>query len=179
MVEALTPLAQTLLDALAWFLAGFLALAAAHKQLDRDRLGAAAAALVGGQADQAPMLLIGAAGLELALAVAMVIPETRSFAALGAALLWLGYGALVWRLRTRDAAADCGCVWGGSRATSQTTGFPPRNAVLATLAAGLSGWSHMIAAPLRAEPAALALLLLLLVLAWDALPKAPRLERTI
>lgn len=98
-----------LANALALFLALVLGGASVHKFLDPGRASSAAAALIGLKAPAVlPALL--AAVAEAVLALGLIAPVTRLFAAAGAVLLLAGYALLVRRAAVSGRASfDCGC----------------------------------------------------------------------
>ena len=97
--------------ALALFLALVLLVAAAHKAVARDRMAAAAARLTGLKAPMGGLAASAAAGVELAAGLALLMPPTRMLGGVIAALLWLGYAALL--ARHWGQSLDCGCSFGG------------------------------------------------------------------
>lgn len=93
--------------ALSLFLAMLLGVSALHKAIDRQRLGMAAARLVGVTAPTGPLLLIAAGVAEMTAALCLLIEPLRSAGAIIALLLWALYALLL--LRRRGQSLDCGC----------------------------------------------------------------------
>lgn len=98
---------------MAWFLAGLLALAAGHKLLRRDGF---ATTLEGYALVQQALLrpvTAAIAALEVATALALVIPKTMQIGALLAATLFGGYAlAMILAILRGRAGIDCGCHFG-------------------------------------------------------------------
>jgi hypothetical protein len=120
--------------AMALFLALVLTAAAAHKLLDSERLGAAAARLTGAPAALGTPISYAAAAVEGVAALALAVPATRSIGLALAALLWTGYGAALLAARARgETTLDCGCSFGAQRHGGD--GIAPKRAfALAVLA---------------------------------------------
>ncbi len=95
------------MNALSLFLALVLGGSALHKTLDRPRLAAAAARLVGARASQGPLLLVVAGGVEAVAALCLLLPALRPTGSLLAAGLWAIYGVALWR--RHGETLDCGC----------------------------------------------------------------------
>lgn len=101
---------------IALFLAVVLAVAAAHKLADRDRLTLATAGLLRLDPAVASTVTVAAAAVEFAAALALLFPASRRAGALLAALLLAGYGAALLAARRRgDSGIDCGCDLGARR----------------------------------------------------------------
>ena len=96
--------------ALVLFLALVLLVAAAHKAIARERMAAAAARLTGSTPSIGSLAAWAAAGVEIAAGLALLMPPTRMLGGVIAALLWLGYAALL--ARRRGESLDCGCSFG-------------------------------------------------------------------
>lgn len=96
-----------MMRALALFLALVLALSAAHKLRDSDRLANAAGRLAGVTGPLASMLMVLAGGVEAVAALCLVLPDTVTVGALIAAVLWMTYAVALWR--RRGTVLDCGC----------------------------------------------------------------------
>lgn len=89
------------------FLAGLLALSAAHKVLARDRMALSVARLTGFSPPIAGLVLIAVTCIEGVLALSLMLSPLATAGAVGAAALWTLYaGAL---LRRRGESLDCGC----------------------------------------------------------------------
>jgi hypothetical protein len=96
--------------AVAIFLALVLVSAAAHKLYARERLVFATSRLLQINAGLALPAMLGAAALEAAAALALVMPQTRTTGALLAVLLWgVYFAALTAAARRGEALLDCGC----------------------------------------------------------------------
>lgn len=89
------------------FLALVLAISAGHKLIERERLAASAAALTGAPPAMGATISLAAAACEAATALCLIFPATHTTGALLAVLLWLAYGAALWR--RLGTALDCGC----------------------------------------------------------------------
>lgn len=99
--------------ALAIFLALVLVSAAAHKLYARERLAFATSRLLRVNAALAVPAMLGAAALEGAAAIALVVPPTRMIGGLLAALLWGTYFlALAAAAGRGENLLDCGCSFG-------------------------------------------------------------------
>src|SRR5687767_466968 len=94
--------------ALGLFLALVLASSAVHKLIERERLGMAAAALVGVHRATGQVLSLAAAALEGAATMALVLPGLQILGGVLAALVWTAYGLAL--LRRYGAHLDCGCT---------------------------------------------------------------------
>ncbi|KQW65541.1 hypothetical protein ASE17_19120 [Phenylobacterium sp. Root77] len=95
--------------AITFFLSAILASSAAHKAIDRGRLGPVAAKLVGVQPSWGELLLAVAGAVEALAAIALTMPQVRTGGALAAAGVWSAYSlALASR---RGAVIDCGCYF--------------------------------------------------------------------
>lgn len=154
--------------ALSLFLALVLALAAAHKLLKRDRLATAAARLTGLPLSTGALVSLAAAALETVAAIALLLPGTQPIGAAIAALLWLGYAALL--ASHLGQSLDCGCSLGVRE--------KPVSALLVARATGLAALALLVAfaptaAPTIETPFA-ALAFLALYLALDELLALPR-----
>ena len=115
--------------ALTLFLSILLVGAAVHKFMRRDRASTAVAGLLG-LGSGAPAMAMAAACAELAIGVAMLLPETRTFAAVAAASLWGGYALLLDRVaRSGRAVFDCGCSF-----FRRSSGSGDQRLIAATLA---------------------------------------------
>ncbi len=100
---------------IAAFLAALLIASALHKAVDRRRMSASVAALVGGGGGPAHGLaMLGlAGGVELACGLALLAPPTRPLGAVAAATLWSLYLLLILRaLAAGRRGLDCGCAFG-------------------------------------------------------------------
>src|SRR5690606_20059382 len=98
------------------FLAIVLAVAAAHKLVERTRLTRAAAGLLRVAPALAIPATMAAAAVEFAAALALLFPASRPAGALLAALLWAGYAAALTAARRRgDGGLDCGCDFGARK----------------------------------------------------------------
>lgn len=95
------------MQAVLLFLALLLALSAAHKLAAPQRMGEAAARLAGAPSSLGPALAFAAAGIEGTAALALLLEPTRLGGAVAAAVLWSGYGVLLF-IR-RGQTLDCGC----------------------------------------------------------------------
>jgi hypothetical protein len=89
------------------FLALVLVIAAGHKLLDRERLATSAAALTGAPQAMGATISLAAAAYEAATALCLIFPATRTVGTILAALVWLAYGAALWR--RLGSTLDCGC----------------------------------------------------------------------
>ena len=99
--------------ALALFLALVLASAAGHKLYARERLVFATSRLLQVNAGLALPAMLGAAAVEAAAALALVIPQTRTTGAVLAVALWgVYFAALAAAARRGDGLLDCGCSFG-------------------------------------------------------------------
>jgi uncharacterized membrane protein YphA (DoxX/SURF4 family) len=96
-----------MMAALTLFLAALLGASALHKLLARERLSAVTARLAGVALPTGALLLVLAATLEALAALALLVPVLTGGAALAAAALWLGYGAVL--RRQHGQVLDCGC----------------------------------------------------------------------
>jgi hypothetical protein len=128
------------------FLALVLALSAAHKARDPQRLIAATARLTGTAGPVAAMILALAGAIEAVAALCLVLPGGAAIGAPIAAALWAAYAVALWR--RRGATLDCGCDL-VARPRPVGAGQVLRAALLAALA--------MAAALLPASEQALAL----------------------
>ena len=117
--------------ALPFFLALLLAVSAAHKLFAHERLGIAAAKLVGVQPAFGPVFSFGAAALETVAAISLLSAESRLIGCAIAALLWTTYAALLARRIGRRL--DCGCSFGRGEKPI-TLGIASRAAGLAVIA---------------------------------------------
>lgn len=98
---------------LAFFLTLVLVSAAAHKLYARERLTFATSRLLRVNAALAGPAMLGAAALEGAAALALVVPQTRLIGGLLAALLWSGYFVVLAAAAGRgENLLDCGCSFG-------------------------------------------------------------------
>ncbi len=93
--------------ALPLFLAILLGASALHKAIDRQRLGTAAARLIGAGAPAGHLLLIAAGVAEMTAALCLLVEPLRPTGAIVAMLLWALYALLL--LRRRGQSLDCGC----------------------------------------------------------------------
>lgn len=99
--------------AVAIFLALVLISAAIHKLYARERLVFATSRLLRVNAGLALPVMLGAAALEAAAALALVISQTRTVGALLAVVLWgVYFAALTAAARRGEALLDCGCSFG-------------------------------------------------------------------
>lgn len=97
----------------ALLLAAILGLSAAHKLIERDRLAIATARLLRLQSAVAIPITMAAAAIEIAAALAIVFPASRSIGASIAAILWSVYGAALLTARVSgNSVIDCGCDFG-------------------------------------------------------------------
>ena len=125
------------------FMAVLLLASAGHKFISRARMREAVANLTGAPAGAAAGLLAGAAAVEAGLAMALLLPATRTAAAVGAAALWAGYLVMILRA---DHAADCGCTFGG-RAKPSNAAQGGRNGVLVAVALFAAAAARLLPAP--------------------------------
>jgi uncharacterized membrane protein YphA (DoxX/SURF4 family) len=93
--------------AITLFLALVLALSAAHKARDPQRLVAATARLTGSHGPVAALVLVLAGAIEALAALCLVLPGAATIGAAIAAALWTAYAVALWR--RRGATLDCGC----------------------------------------------------------------------
>lgn len=101
---------EPLLDTVAMFLALVLLVSAVHKASDLTRAAAAASRMVGLETPLKSLAVL-ALFAELTLGLGLLLVDARHLAALGAALLWVCYAGLVYRLSaTGGGAFDCGCT---------------------------------------------------------------------
>lgn len=122
--------------ALGVFLAMVLLGAAGHKLTGLDRAAKAAAGLIG-QSSFSRTIAVLAAGIEAGLALAMLFPASRAFAAGGAACLWLVYALLLNRVaRSGGTGFDCGCSFSRQSSDSRDQRM---------VAAGLAGLAAVLA----------------------------------
>ena len=117
--------------ALPFFLALLLAVSATHKLLGHERLGIAAAKLVGVQPVFGPVLSFGAATLEGVATISLLFVESRLIGCAIAALLWTAYAVLL--ARRIGTRLDCGCTFGRGEKPI-TLGIASRAAGLAVIA---------------------------------------------
>jgi len=97
----------------AWFMALLLGVAAAHKLLWRERALIAVSGLTRLSSRPAGLALGAAVGIEIAAAIALLLPDYRIPGALLAALLWSLYlAAMAYTLISHGGAIDCGCSFG-------------------------------------------------------------------
>ena len=157
--------------ALSLFLALVLALSSAYKLLKRERLATAAARLTGLPLSGGALASLSAAALEATSSLAIVLPETRAIGALIAAVLWLGYAALL--AGHLGQSLDCGCSLASREKpvslalVAKATGL----AALALLVACVPAGPYSIVAPFAA------LGIFVLYLALDELLALPRPSR--
>lgn len=156
---------------LALFLALLLALSGAHKFIEAERMGAAAARLAGVPRAAGDMLSIAAATVEIAAGLALVLPGLQLVGGVLAALLWSVYGLAL--LRRYGAHLDCGCTFA---ARSKPVGLLAiaRAAGLAALAVAIAAGP---AASLSIETPFAAAALLALYLAAGELAAIPTPQR--
>lgn len=156
------------MSALSLFLALVLAVAAAHKLLNRDRLAVATSRLTGLPVPTAALASHAAAVVEGLAALALLFAETRAVGGAVAAALWLGYAFLL--SRRLGQSLDCGCSLGQRE--------KPVSIALVARAFGLSALALIAAfAPheaFSAETPFAALGFLALYLALDELLALPR-----
>lgn len=128
-----------LLAACLWLL---LATSALHKLTDRERTRAATVRLLAMPHNRAVFAWFTALAIEIAAAVAILIPGLLTAGAALAALLWLAYaGAALAAWRRGENRLDCGCSWGGKPHDSNVRLVAARAAALALLAALLAAVS--------------------------------------
>jgi hypothetical protein len=89
------------------FLAGVLAVSAAHKALAPIRLAEAASRLTKLPAPIGQLLLVLTGGVEAVAALCLVFPATMAVGAMMAATLWSTYALALWR--RHGEVLDCGC----------------------------------------------------------------------
>lgn len=84
-----------------------LAVSAAHKFIERERMALVTSRLLGVPFQMGATLLLMVAVAELLAAIAMCLPATRMGGAIAGAALWSSYTIAL--LRHRGAVLDCGC----------------------------------------------------------------------
>ena len=98
---------------LAWFLAGLLVLAAAHKLSDKAGFAAALEGYALVPRAIIPLLAVALAAVEAATAVALVVPALMVTGAMLAAALFSAYGlVMVAAILRGRGGIDCGCHFG-------------------------------------------------------------------
>ncbi len=142
---------QTSTLVIAYCLAIMMAVAGVSKLFDRRRFRA-----VLYNYDILPGAVLGLASvvlpvLEIAIAIALVVPAAQVFGAMGATILLVLYGAMIgFNIMRGRRAMDCGCSFGRSSG-ELSGGLVWRNIVLAVLALGVvvasplsvSLWAHI------------------------------------
>lgn len=165
-------------DTLALFLALVLGSAAVHKLVARERLVLATERLLRIAPPVARVAMFGAAAVEAAATIALLLAPVRIPGAAIAALLWSGYAVTLAAARLRgESGIDCGCSFAVHR--KGIDGFAiARNVVLLGLAlfVGLIPASNTLPG---AEAVFAALALFSLLLAAGELAALPSLRRSI
>lgn len=129
------------------YVAGFLAVlliaSALHKSLDRRRLAGSVEALIGVGGRLALLVLVLAALVEFAAGAALILPATRLYGAVAAAVIWSLYLRLILRAVGEGRAdIDCGCAF-GRRSAPLGLFEAGRNLTLVALAAATAaGAAH-------------------------------------
>ena len=112
-------------------LAALFAASAAHKALGFPAFVGVVRNYRIAPAAMAPVLALTAFAAEAAIAIGLLVPFTRSGAAVGAALILFGYGAAIgFNIARGRAEIDCGCSFGPS-ADRLTPMLVARNAIVA------------------------------------------------